>query len=65
MIEKKRPKDMTREELAALPIYPWGKPMSLSKTGMNGDDIVAFVCSRGIAWTLTEDGDGNWYKDYL
>lgn len=57
---KKLPKEMTREELAALPVRSPSEE-GLEDEGPSGEDIVDFVDDEGVVWLLSEGRDG-WYR---
>jgi hypothetical protein len=58
--EKKLPKEMTREELAALPIRSPSEE-GFEDEGPSGEDIVDFVDDEGVVWLLSEGRNG-WYR---
>jgi hypothetical protein len=55
----KRPKDMTREELMALPVLSVFEAGVVD--GVEGDDIMGFRDDDGIYWSLDLGKDG-WYR---
>lgn len=60
----KRPKDMTEDELFALPDGPFlnhqSGPYQIS--GFEGDDIYVAVV-RGKPYTFGQSANGEWYKE--
>jgi hypothetical protein len=58
----KRPRDMTREELEALPERDLARLHEIGATWHEEDEPVTFVDRQGVGWFLHQYRDGTWYK---
>lgn len=58
----KRPKDMSDDDLSALPIEPDEWPSGMyTLGGIQGDDSLVWVDPQGDAWTF-KNLNGQWYR---